>query len=108
MAALVLGLTRTIVSPAFLGPSMVGAILGAWGLARALGVSSILACTFAGMAVSNIRHASANSAEAYLKPLGGLLFAAFYTLAGFLAAQAQVLANPLSPLPMIVNPEVRP
>jgi len=82
VAVTVLLLTRTIVSAAFLGPAMVAAILGSWGLAQALGISSILACTFAGMAVSNLRHATANAAEAYLKPLGGLLFAGFYTLAG--------------------------
>jgi mannitol/fructose-specific phosphotransferase system IIA component (Ntr-type)/NhaP-type Na+/H+ or K+/H+ antiporter len=82
VAVSVLLLTRTIVSAAFLGPAMVAAILGSWGLAQSLGISSILACTFAGMAVSNIRHATANAAEAYLKPLGGLLFAGFYTLAG--------------------------
>lgn len=91
VATLVLGLTRTIVSPAFLGPSMVAAILGSWGLAQAVGVSSILACTFAGIAVSNLRHATANAAEAYLRPFGGLLFTAFYTLAGMRLNFALVL-----------------
>ncbi len=91
VAVLALGLTRTIVSPAFLGPSMVAAILGSWGLAQAVGVSSILASTFAGITVSNLRHTTANAAEAYLRPFGGLLFAAFYTLAGMRLNFASVL-----------------
>lgn len=75
-------LSRTLIGPAFLGPLMVAVILGAWGLGQAMDVSSILACTIAGIAVSNLRHDSARSAEAYLQPLGGVLFAGFYTLAG--------------------------
>jgi mannitol/fructose-specific phosphotransferase system IIA component (Ntr-type) len=43
------------------------------------------------MTVSNLRHATANAAEAYLKPLGGLLFAGFYTLAGMRLNFATVL-----------------
>jgi Kef-type K+ transport system membrane component KefB len=81
-AAVVLALSRTLVGPAFLGPMMVALILGAWGLAKALDTSSILACTFAGIAVSNLRHETARTAEAYLQPFGGVLFAGFYTLAG--------------------------
>ncbi len=82
VALLVIGLTRTVVGPAFVGPAMVAAILGAWGLGQALGVSSILACTFAGIAMSNLQHDTANAGEAYLQPFGGVLFAGFYTLAG--------------------------
>lgn len=81
-AAVALLLARTVLSPAFLGPIMVAVILAAWGLARAVDVSSILACTFAGIAVSNLRHESARSAEAYLQPFSGVLFAGFYTFAG--------------------------
>lgn len=81
-AVIALGLTRTVVSPAFLGPTMVAVILGAWGAATGFQVSGILACTFAGIAVSNIRHDTVRSAEAYLHAIGGVLFAAFYTLAG--------------------------
>lgn len=81
-ALIVLGLTRTIVGPAFLGPAMVAVILGSWGAAVGLGVSGILACTFAGMMVSNIRHDTVRSTEAYLHSIGGVLFAAFYTFAG--------------------------
>ena len=77
-----LGLTRTIVGPAFLGPTMVAVILASWGGAAGFGVSGILACTFAGIAVSNIRHDTVRSTEAYLKSIGGVLFAAFYTFAG--------------------------
>ncbi|QDT48652.1 PTS system mannose-specific EIIBCA component [Symmachiella dynata] len=77
-----LGLTRTIVGPAFLGPTMVAVILGAWGAATGFGASSILACTFAGIVVSNVRHDTVRSTEAYLHSIGGVLFAAFYTLAG--------------------------
>lgn len=82
LALVVLTLSRTVVGPAFLGPMMVAVILGAWGLADAIDCSSILACTFAGIAISNLRHDSARSAEAYLTPFGGVLFAGFYTLAG--------------------------
>lgn len=82
VAVLVLVLTRTLVGPAFVGPIMVAVILGAWGVGVAVGVSGILACTFAGIVVSNLKHETANAAEAYLHPFGGLLFAGFYTLAG--------------------------
>lgn len=83
LAALIaLGLTRTIVGPAFLGPTMVAVILGAWGAAVGFGYSGILACTFAGIMVSNIRHDTVRSTGAYLHSIGGVLFAAFYTFAG--------------------------
>jgi len=75
-------LNRTIVGPAFLGPTMVGVILASWGAAIGCGVSGILACTFAGIVVSNLQHDTVRSAEAYLHGIGGVLFAAFYTFAG--------------------------
>lgn len=82
-ACLALILTRTIVSPAFLGPSIVAVILGSWGAASAFGTSGgILACTFAGIVVTNLRHDTVRSAEAYLNSIGGVLFATFFTLAG--------------------------
>lgn len=81
-ALIALVLTRTFVSPAFLGPTMVAVILGAWGGATGLGASGILACTIAGILVSNIRHDSVLSTEAYLHSIGAVLFAAFYTFAG--------------------------
>tara|TARA_R110002049_G_scaffold285698_1_gene466716 strand:- start:111092 stop:112843 length:1752 start_codon:yes stop_codon:yes gene_type:complete len=78
-----LALTRTIVSPAFLGPTMVAVILGSWGAASGFGTSGgILACTFAGIVVTNVRHDTVRSVEAYLHSIGGVLFALFYTLAG--------------------------
>lgn len=79
---LALGLTRTVVGPAFLGPTMVALMLGAWGTAVGFGVSGILACTFAGIVTSNVRHDTVRSTEAYLHAIAGVLFAAFYTLAG--------------------------
>jgi mannitol/fructose-specific phosphotransferase system IIA component (Ntr-type)/NhaP-type Na+/H+ or K+/H+ antiporter len=81
-AVMALFLTRVLVGPAFLGPTMVAVILSAWGAARGLGASGILACTFAGIMVSNIRHDTVRSTEAYLHAIGGVLFAAFYTFAG--------------------------
>ncbi len=75
-------LLRTIVGPAFLGPLMVAVILGAWGGAAGFGASGILACTFAGIIITNVRHDTVRSAEAYLHAIGGALFAAFYTFAG--------------------------
>lgn len=81
-AGIALVLSRTLVSPAFLGPTMVAVILGSWGGASGLNVSGILACTFAGIVVSNLRHDVVRSAEAYLHSIGGVLFAAFYTFAG--------------------------
>ncbi|REJ94280.1 MAG: PTS fructose transporter subunit IIA [Planctomycetota bacterium] len=75
-------LIRTIVGPAFLGPIMVAVILGAWGGASGLEASGILACTFAGIILSNLRHDTVRSAEAYLHSIGGVLFAGFYTFAG--------------------------
>lgn len=82
-ATLALILTRTIVSPAFLGPTMVAVILGSWGGASQFGTSGgILACTFAGIVITNLRHDTVRSAEAYLNSIGGVLFALFFTLAG--------------------------
>ena len=81
-ALVALGLTRTLVSPAFLGPTMVAVILGSWGGAAGLGASGILACTIAGILVSNLRHDTVRSTEAYLHSIGAVLFAAFYTFAG--------------------------
>jgi len=82
-ASLALFLTRTIVSPAFLGPTMVAVVLGSWGFAAGFGTSGgILACTFAGIAVTNMRHDLVRSCEAYLQSIGGVLFALFFTLAG--------------------------
>ncbi|MCA9173723.1 MAG: PTS sugar transporter subunit IIA [Planctomycetales bacterium] len=75
-------LTRFVVGPAFLGPVMVAVILGAWGAARGFNCSGILACTFAGIAASNLRHDVIRATEAYLSTFGGALFAGFYTLAG--------------------------
>lgn len=82
-ASVALLLTRTLVGPAFLGPTMVAVILCSWGAASAFGTSGgILACTFAGIAVTNLRHDTVRSAEAYLHGIGGVLFAVFYTFAG--------------------------
>jgi len=79
---LALALTRTIVGPAFLGPIMVAVILGSWGAAEGAHASGILACTFAGIVMTNLRHDTVRSAEAYLHGVGGVLFATFFTLAG--------------------------
>ncbi|MCO8123006.1 PTS sugar transporter subunit IIA [Stieleria sp. TO1_6] len=76
-------LTRTFVSPAFLGPTMVAVVLGSWGFAAGFGTSGgILACTFAGIVVTNLRHDLVRSCEAYLQTISGALFALFYTFAG--------------------------
>jgi mannitol/fructose-specific phosphotransferase system IIA component (Ntr-type)/NhaP-type Na+/H+ or K+/H+ antiporter len=91
-ASLALLLTRTIAGPAFLGPVMVAVILGAWGAAVGCGVSGILACSFAGITVTNLRHDTVRSAEAYLHNIGGVLFALFYTLAGMRLDFSQVPA----------------
>ncbi|MDG2128165.1 MAG: cation:proton antiporter [Fuerstiella sp.] len=75
-------LLRTVVGPAFLGPLMVAVILASWGAAVGFGASGILACTFAGIIITNVQHETVRSAEAYLHAIGGALFAAFYTFAG--------------------------
>jgi mannitol/fructose-specific phosphotransferase system IIA component (Ntr-type) len=75
-------LLRTIVGPAFLGPLMVAVILASWGAAAGFGASGILACTFAGIIITNVQHETVRCAEAYLHAIGGALFAAFYTFAG--------------------------
>lgn len=81
--AIALLLIRVIVSPAFLGPTMVAVILGSWGAAAGYGTSGgILACTFAGIALTNLRHDIVRSSEAYLHAIGGVLFALFFTFAG--------------------------
>ncbi len=75
-------LLRTVVGPAFLGPLMVAVIPLSWGAAAGFGASGILACTFTGIFITNLRHDTVRSAEAYLHSIGGALFAAFYTFAG--------------------------
>ena len=76
-------LHRTVVSPAFLGPLMVAVVLGSWGAAAGFGTSGgILACTFAGIVLTNLRHDLVRSGEAYLTAIGGVLFALFFTFAG--------------------------
>lgn len=92
-ASIALLLTRSIVGPVFLGPTMVAVILCSWGAASAFGTSGgILACTFAGIAVTNLRHDTVRSAEAYLHGFGGVLFAVFFTFAGMNLNFAQVPA----------------
>ena len=82
-SGIALALTRTVVGPAFLGPTMVAVILCSWGAGYSYGISGgILACTFAGIAVTNLRHDTVRSAEAYLHSIGGVLFALFFTFAG--------------------------
>ncbi len=75
-------LIARLVNPSFLGPTMVATILGAWGLGQATDTSSILACSLAGVMLTNFRHETARAGDAYLKPFGGVLFAGFYTFAG--------------------------
>ncbi|MCA9136641.1 MAG: PTS sugar transporter subunit IIA [Planctomycetales bacterium] len=78
-----IALTRTVVSPAFLGPIIVASVLGAWGFAAGFGTSGgILACTFAGIVITNLQHDLVRSGEAYLQTISGALFALFYTFAG--------------------------
>ncbi len=77
-----IALNRFLVGPAFLGPTMVSVILASWGAAIGFEASGILACTFAGIVVTNLQHDTVRSAEAYLHSIGGVLFAAFYTFAG--------------------------
>lgn len=82
-ATIAIILTRTVVSPAFLGPTMVAVVFGAWGFAAGFGTSGgILACTFAGIAVTNLRHELVRSCEAYLSTISGALFTLFFTFAG--------------------------
>jgi Kef-type K+ transport system membrane component KefB/mannitol/fructose-specific phosphotransferase system IIA component len=81
-ALFVILLTRAVVGPKLLGASLVASILISWGAAQALGVSSILACTFVGMALANLISDKEQAGEAYLANFGDILFTAFYTLAG--------------------------
>ena len=91
-ALLALVLSRTLVGPAFVGPTMVAVILSSLGMANCFGASGILACTLAGIVVSNLQHSTVRLTEAYLKSIGGVLFAAFYTFAGMKLDFSQVLA----------------
>ena len=90
-ALLALVLSRTLVGPAFVGPTMVAVILSSFGMANCFGASGILACTLAGIVVSNLQHSTVRLTEAYLKSIGGVLFAAFYTFAGMKLDFSQVL-----------------
>jgi len=76
-------LIRVLVSPVFVGPTMVAVILGSWGAAAGFGATGgILACTFAGIIVTNLRHDIVRSTEAYLNSIGGVLFVYFFTHGG--------------------------
>lgn len=88
---LAIALVRWVVGPAFLGPTFVFVILFSWGMAAGLKVSGILACTIAGIVVTNFQHDTVRAAEAYLRQLGTVLFAAFFTLAGMRLELAQVV-----------------
>jgi mannitol/fructose-specific phosphotransferase system IIA component (Ntr-type) len=81
-ALFVIVLTRAVVGPKLLGASLVASILISWGVADYLEVSSILACTFVGMALANLITDKEQAGEAYLNNYGDILFTAFYTLAG--------------------------
>ena len=88
--AILLGLTSATLllvwirrlRPNVTGPGFVAVILVSWGVATALGVSAILACTCAGLFLSNMRHDTARAGQAYLIPFGEALFTVFYTVAG--------------------------
>ena len=90
-AVVVIVLTRTIVGAQLLGASLVAAILLAWGTASLLDVSSILACTFVGIALANLMPDKEKAGEAYLDTFGSVLFTAFYTLAGLRLDFSQVV-----------------
>jgi len=81
-ALFVIVVTRAVVGPKLLGASLIAAILISWGAANFAGVSSILACTFVGMALANLIADKERAGEAYLSNFGDILFTAFYTLAG--------------------------
>ena len=63
-----------------------------WGTAVGMGVSGILACTFAGIVVTNLRHDAVRSTEAYMHSISSVLFVAFFTLAGMKLDFTQVPA----------------
>lgn len=90
-AAVAIFLTRAVVGPQLLGASLVAAILLAWGAAEWLGVSSILAVTFLGVALANLIPDKERAGEAYLNTFGSVLFTAFYTLAGMRLSFSQVV-----------------
>jgi mannitol/fructose-specific phosphotransferase system IIA component (Ntr-type)/Kef-type K+ transport system membrane component KefB len=69
-------------SPSSAGPGFAATIMLAWGVSRALGVPAIVACTVAGITLTNLRHQTAREGQAYLAPFADTLFAAFYVLAG--------------------------
>lgn len=81
-AGVAIVMTRAIVGPPLLGASLVAAILLGWGVAEWLGVSSILAVTFLGVALANLIADKERAGEAYLNAFASVLFTGFYTLAG--------------------------
>lgn len=81
-AAFTLAIDRRIVARRLLGISLVAAILLCWSVAQAMGRSSILACTFLGVALTNLMKDKEAVGENYLHTFRGLLFTIFFTLAG--------------------------
>jgi Kef-type K+ transport system membrane component KefB len=82
VATFVILVTRKIVGPKLLAAALVAAILLSWGIADLVGVSSILACTFTGMALGNIMQDKERAGEGALHSIGDILFTAFYCFAG--------------------------
>lgn len=74
--------TRRVVDKARLGTALIAAILLAWGVALAFGVSGILATTALGMALSNLMPTKEEAGEAFVQSIQPILFVIFYTLAG--------------------------
>ncbi len=96
VALAVLLLARSVVGRERIGICMIAAISLAFGVASAFGTSPVLACTFAGMALSNLMSEREQVGESYLLTVEGLLFTFFYTLAGMRLDFAAVL--PVAPL----------
>ena len=74
--------TRRVVDKARLGTALIAAILLAWGVALAFGVSGILATTALGMALTNLMPQKEEAGEAFVQSVQPILFTTFYTLAG--------------------------
>ncbi|MBT8491709.1 MAG: PTS sugar transporter subunit IIA [Deltaproteobacteria bacterium] len=82
VAVFVILMTRAIVGTKLLAASLVAAIVISWGLAEMFQVSSILACTFVGMALGNLMRDKERAGEGALTSFGDILFTVFYVLAG--------------------------
>jgi Kef-type K+ transport system membrane component KefB len=74
--------SRRVATPTTLATASILAIFFSWGVARYLGVSSILACMFLGVTLSNLPRGDSQAGASPFESFEPALYAVFFTIAG--------------------------